>query len=75
MLGISSGYSLIHGTDAFPCQAFNIYPSLPLGFISCPFQSCALHPPALVLHHHLQCGEALHEEQTARESKTNTSRQ
>lgn len=37
------------------------------GFLPCPLQSRARHPPALVLHHHLQRGQALHEEQAAGE--------
>lgn len=37
------------------------------GLLPCPFQSGARHPPALVLHHHLQRGQALHEEQAAGE--------
>lgn len=35
------------------------------GFFPCTFQSSALYPPALVLHHHLQCGQTPDEEQTA----------
>jgi len=39
------------------------------GFFPCPFQSSALYPPALVLHHHLQCGQTPDEEQTAGKGK------
>lgn len=35
------------------------------GFFPCTFQSSALYPPTLVLHHHLQCGQTPDEEQTA----------
>ena len=49
--------------------------SLPLslsriaGLLSCPLQGRALHPPALVLHYHLQCGQAPHEGQAVGESE------
>lgn len=39
------------------------------GFISCTFQGCACDPPALVLHYHVQCGQILHEKQTAGEGE------
>lgn len=34
------------------------------GLFPCTFQSSALYPPTLVLHHHLQCGQTPDEEQT-----------
>lgn len=37
----------------------------PAGFVPCPVQGGPRHPPALVLHHHLQHSETLHEEQAA----------
>lgn len=37
----------------------------PAGFVPCPLQGGPRHPPALVLHHHLQHSETLHEEQAA----------
>lgn len=43
------------------CSLFFLY----IGLISCTLQGCACDPPALVLHNHLQCGQILHEGQTA----------
>lgn len=40
-----------------------------LGLLPCPVQGGALHPPALVLHHHLQCGQTADEEQAAGEGE------
>lgn len=41
-----------------------------VGLVSSPLQSCALHPPALVLHHHLQCGQTPDEGQAAGKSES-----
>lgn len=39
--------------------------AFPVGLVPRPVQGGPRHPPALVLHHHVQRGEALHEEQAA----------
>lgn len=44
--------------------------SVTAGFLPSPVQSCPLHPPAVVFHHHLQHGQALPEEQAAPESES-----
>lgn len=43
--------------------------SVTAGFLPSPVQSHPLHPPAVVLHHDLQRGEALPEEQAAPEGE------
>ena len=43
--------------------------SVPAGFLPSPVQSHPLHPPAVVLHHDLQRGQALLEEQIAPEGE------
>lgn len=41
-----------------------------LGLVPGPFQGGPRHSPALVLHHYVQCGQTLHEEQAAGEGMT-----
>lgn len=43
----------------------------PIGLLPSSFQGCPLHPPALVLHHHIQRRQAPHEGQAPGESKLN----
>lgn len=40
-----------------------------LGLLPSAVQSCPLHPPALVLHHYLQRGQTVPEEQAAGEGE------
>lgn len=51
------------------CSELFFQPSVCLctGLVPCPFQGGPRHPPALVLHHHIQRGQTLHEEQAAGE--------
>lgn len=39
------------------------------GLIPSSVQSCSLHPPAMVFHHHIQCGQTPDEEQTTGEGE------
>lgn len=53
----AEGY--FHGLPVYPVS----------GLLSCALQGRALHSSALVLHHHLQCGQTADEEQAAREGE------
>lgn len=53
----------------FSIKVFDCFVCFSAGFVPCPFQGGAHHSPALVLHHYLQRGQTLHEEQAAGEGK------